>query len=233
MHLDELTIGDYVDDALASGERAAVEQHLEQCDECRTLAADLSRVRRAAAALPPMNPPPHAWSGIERQIAAKPRNTPIGLRASAWWLAAAAVIVVAALVELNTSRSPRQAPGSAAPEPAVTVESIAEDLLQAEQHYQRAISGLEQIANAEQSTLDPEVAATLRKNLAIVDQAIGESRAALKAQPTSEPARQSLFESLKTKISLLQDTVALINEMRKGNEAGAARIVSGLQKKGG
>jgi hypothetical protein len=33
-------------------------------------------------------------------------------------------------------------------------------------------------------------------------------------------------------MALLQDTVALINEMRKGNDAGAARIVSGLKPKG-
>jgi hypothetical protein len=51
-------------------------------------------------------------------------------------------------------------------------------------------------------------------------------------QPASEPAQQSLMQNFKTKIALLQDTVALINEMRKGNEAGAARIVSGLKQKG-
>ena len=53
-----------------------------------------------------------------------------------------------------------------------------------------------------------------------------------KPQPASEPAQQSLIEGFKTKIGLLQDTVALINEMRKGNEAGAARIASGLKQKG-
>ena len=66
----------------------------------------------------------------------------------------------------------------------------------------------------------------------MIDQAIGESRAAVRAQPASEPAQQSLIENFKTKIGLLQDTVALINEMRKGNEAGAAQIVSGLKQKG-
>jgi len=78
----------------------------------------------------------------------------------------------------------------------------------------------------------PQTAATLQKNLAVIDQAIGESRAALRVQPTSEPAQQSLIENFKTKIAFLQDTVALINEMRKGNDTGAARIVSGLKQKG-
>ncbi|PYR57318.1 MAG: hypothetical protein DMF91_19745 [Acidobacteria bacterium] len=66
----------------------------------------------------------------------------------------------------------------------------------------------------------------------MVDQAINECRDALKAEPNSEPAQESLLESFKTKIALLEDTVALINEMRKGNDAGAARIVSGLKQKG-
>ena len=126
---------------------------------------------------------------------------------------------------------PRRAAADASDSRA-TAQSVAAELQQAEQHYQKAISGLEQIANAEQGTLDPQTAATLQKNLAVVDQAISESRAALKTEPTSEPAQQSLLDSFKTKIALLQDTVALINEMRKGNDAGAARIVSGLKAKG-
>ena len=44
---------------------------------------------------------------------------------------------------------------------------------------------------------------------------------------------ESLIENFKAKIGLLQNTVALINEMRKGNEAGAARIVSGLKQQKG
>jgi hypothetical protein len=119
--------------------------------------------------------------------------------------------------------------GAASSEAAIAIEA---ELRAAEQHYEKAISGLEQIAKSEQGALDPRTAATLQKNLAVIDQAISESRAALRVQPTSEPAQQSLIENFKTKIALLQDTVALINEMRKGNEAGAARIVSGLKQKG-
>jgi hypothetical protein len=113
---------------------------------------------------------------------------------------------------------------------APTAQSVEAELRQAEEHYQKAISGLEQIAKTEKGELDPRTADTLQANLAVVDQAISESRAALRAQPNSEPAQQSLLASFKAKIGLLQETVALINEMRKGNEAGAARIVSGLQQ---
>jgi hypothetical protein len=111
-------------------------------------------------------------------------------------------------------------------------QSVDSELRQAEEHYDKAIKGLEQIANSESGALDPQIAAAVQKNLTVIDQAIGESRAALRTQPDSEPAQQSLIENFRTKLMLLQDTVALINEMRKGNEAGAARIVSGLQQKG-
>ncbi len=111
-------------------------------------------------------------------------------------------------------------------------QAIEAELLQAEQHYQKAITGLERIASAEKGSLDPQTASTLEKNLAVVDQAISESRAALKAQPGNEPAQQSLLENFKTKVALLQDTVSLINEMRKGSELGAARLVTGIKQKG-
>ena len=100
---------------------------------------------------------------------------------------------------------------------------------QAETHYENAIQKLEALAN-DQQVLDPRVANDLRKNLVVIDQAIGESRAALRAQPTNERAQESLFEAFRSKINLLQDTLALINEMRKGNQAEAARIADGLNK---
>jgi len=164
----------------------------------------------------------------------------IGSRSSVLlWLAAAAALVLATYVGVRYSPSRGGAPTTAnEPGAGATVaagdaaQSVEAELREASAHYENAIKGLEQIANAEQSALDPRTAATLQKNLAVIDQAISESRAAVRSQPSSEPAQQSLIESFKAKIGLLQDTVALINEMRKGNEAGAARIVSGLKEKG-
>src|SRR5205823_2796171 len=108
----------------------------------------------------------------------------------------------------------RSARGSAEPASATTAspQAIEAELMQAEQPYQKAIKGLEEVANAQKSALDSGTAATLQKNLGVVDEAINESRAALQAQPNSEPARQSLLDSFKAKLDLLQNTVALIND---------------------
>jgi hypothetical protein len=110
------------------------------------------------------------------------------------------------------------------------VRSVETEFKLAEEHYQNAIAGLEQITRTESTALDPQVASVLRKNLDVIDQAIGESRAALQTQPTSEVAQESLFEALRNKVGLLQDTVVLINEMRKGDPEGTARAVSGLNQ---
>jgi hypothetical protein len=97
----------------------------------------------------------------------------------------------------------------------------------AEAQYTSAIAGLETITQAEQTSLDTDTAGVLRANLTVIDGAIGESRAALVAAPGDQVAQQSLFEALRSKLELLQDMVALINEMRQGDPEGAARIVSG------
>ena len=123
-----------------------------------------------------------------------------------------------------SGNNPSNAPGPA------TVESIDSELQLAAAHYEKAIAGLEQVANASDQPLDPDVMAALHRNLGVIDKAINESRAALVAQPTSRVAQQSLFDAFRRKVALLQDTIALMNELRKGDQAGAARVASGLNK---
>jgi hypothetical protein len=109
-------------------------------------------------------------------------------------------------------------------------QSIEDHFRIAEQHMQAGIAKLEEAAKADEAVMDPQTAAMLKKNLEMIDQAIAESRAALRAEPQSTIARDSLFNALRRKVSLLQDTLALMNEMRKGDAAGAAQVVEGLNK---
>jgi hypothetical protein len=253
MHPDDVVLNELVEDGLDARTRSDVERHLADCADCRALVDDLREIRRVAGTLEPRQPPARAWSRIERAI--RLEQNPAGLgdgdankRHATWsraligYLAAAAVLVLATVVGVRYAMNRQAAPASQADQAsgsgdtataAASVAAVEAELRAAESHYDKAIKGLEQIASSEQSALDPKTAATLQKNLAVIDQAINESRAAVRSQPTSEPARESLMDSFKTKLALLQDTVALINEMRKGNEAGAARVVSGLKQKGG
>jgi anti-sigma-K factor RskA len=249
MHPNELALTDYIDGTLGADERAEIERHLASCATCRQIVQESRDIKTVAGSLELREPPVRSWARLERAI--KLEERPRAPRSTNWWqpkqlgwLAAAAGLVVATAVGLKympTRTQPPSPPAHTANDPRAateaatantTAQSVEAELRQAEDHYEKAIKGLEQIANAEQDVFDPRTAATLQKNLAVIDQAISESRAALRVEPTSEPAQQSLLESFKAKMALLQDTVALINEMRKGNDTGAARIVSGLKQKG-
>ncbi len=248
------SIQELVDGTIGPIRRAELERHLETCPECRTVAEDLRVIHETAASLDPLEPPDGVWFQIagrlrqEGRVSAPPAPEPGVARRHVALLALAAALILAVgasllvLVprfrgEATTSRlgaplavsQPAGGQGNAARE--VAVESVEEEFRLAEQHYQNAIAKLEEAARLDQpasspDTLDAQTAAVLQKNLQVIDQAIAESRAALRAEPQSAPARDSLFDALRRKVALLQDTIALMNEMRKGNSAGAAQILN-------
>ncbi len=250
-------IGELADGArMDEARRIEVQAHLRDCADCRALLADLREIRAAAARLPMAAPPARVWNSIAEQLPAAGSQGAAGKREGllallfgtgrlrlAWGAAAtvalAVVLVVVALPRVRPGtggqvavRPPVASPDKNAVHPNDTelVQSVESELQLAEQHYEKAIAGLEQIAKAGQGSLDPQLTATLQKNLTVVDQAIHDSRVALQAQPTNELAQESLFEAFRRKVGLLQETVSLMNEMRKGNQAEAAKIIGNMNK---
>ena len=232
-------IGELVDGTIASAARRELAAHLRTCDACTALVSELTSIRQAAGSLERLEPPAASWSRIQSRMGVGARRS----RAVRSWLplAAAALLLLAVaagyLVRPPASEQGSPAASAAVEEPiegaqdeqAALASSVEAKLRLAERHYQEAIRDLEKLAQ-DREALDPQVAAALQKNLQVVDQAIDESRAALRTEPESEPAQESLFDAFRTKVTLLQDTIALINEMRKGNQAEAARIAEGLDK---
>jgi anti-sigma factor RsiW len=233
----EIALGDYVDGTLDERTAVELEAHLAGCERCRAMAADFGSIRRAALAIEPELPPAHVWTKLSEAFEAERRSAFHGWGFT-WQTAAASFVTVTlvaslawvgnGLTSLNGS-SGRVATATAnQPEPV----SVAAQFELAEAQYTTAIAGLESITKSEQSALDMETADVLQANLTVIDGAITESRAALQTEPDNSTAQESLFEALRSKLELLQDVVALINEMRKGNPEGAARIVSGLNQPG-
>jgi hypothetical protein len=235
-------IADFVDGSLDPARQRALERHVEGCDACRALIADLKSIQAAAFTIDRVELPPQLWSAVRTRIAAEPAAATRGRllmwpqsRASwsVWLSAAAALLIVTTLGTYSLTRRAdfhdREA-AVAAVDPSDVVRSIDTELQAAAEHYDKAIQGLEQVARSESGELDPQVAAVLQKNLQVIDQAIGESRAALQQQPASADAQESLFDAMRSKVALLQQTVELINEMRKGNQAEAGRLIQGLNQ---
>jgi anti-sigma factor RsiW len=242
MRCEELkhTIAEFVDGSLDAADQRALEQHVAGCAACRALVADLKTIQAAAFTLDRLEPPASAWEGLRARVAQEP--APGRGRLIAWpqsrgtwvvWLAAAAALLVATLAgmyPLLTNRSEPAPLTETAPGETPDIASVQAEFAAAEEHYNKAIQGLEQIAKTGGGELDPQVAAVLQKNLQVIDQAIGDSRAALRSQPTSADAQDSLFDAMRTKVAVLQQTVELINEMRKGNQAEAGRLIQGLNQ---
>jgi anti-sigma factor RsiW len=235
------SIHETVDGTIGSIRRAELEMHVAECDACRVLLEDLQRIHDAAAALPVLEVPDRAWlqiAGRLRQEGRIRQETVVETAKRAYlpWLAAAAAVIVAAgsAVMLLGPGSPSappavtSTPASATPAPADTksVETVQNEVEAAQQQFEKAIAELEKVAKANQAALDSNTSATIDRNLGIIDQAIAENRVAVKSEPTSAAARETLFEALRQKVTLLQDTISLINEMRKGNNAGAAQLVN-------
>jgi anti-sigma factor RsiW len=238
-------VDDYVEGKLPRNEQNAMKAHLADCAACRAVADDFRAIRSVASRLERHVPPASAWTNIAAAIEREPRRSYLGFagpiigsgsRPGALAIAATLLLLVGGTSWFVWTRVSAPAPATerrASQAPAVDPEltqTVETELKLAEEHYQKAIAGLEQITRSESAALDPQVAAVLKKNLEVIDQAIGESRSALGTQPTSDVAQESLFEALRNKVSLLQETVVLINEMRKGNQEGTARIVSGLNQ---
>jgi tetratricopeptide (TPR) repeat protein len=237
-------IQDLADGTLGPVRRAELQTHLDACDACRALAADLQKITAAAPSLESVAPPDHVWMQIAGRLRQEGRVVETR-RAGGHTLALLAIAATLLLAiggslyillpggsapegpvaSQSAGTQPSDTPGNAAG--ADAVQSIADDFAQAEKHYQSAIAKLEEAAKADNDAIDAETAAILSKNLQVIDTAIAESQAALKAEPQSAPARNHLFEALRQKVMVLQETVALMNEMRKGNSAGAAQIVGG------
>jgi anti-sigma factor RsiW len=229
-------IHDRLDGVLDAPAGSVLDEHLASCAACRALLEALESIRRVAATLPDLTPRQEVWAALERRLnaerAARPKAFWTGARVA---LAMAATLVVAVTASVWLLRTPTPPAAGAAPQPVIQspealVKDVDEHLRIADEHYTQAIAGLEQVVKGGEGELEPAVAATLQKNLGVIDQAIRESREAIKSQPNSELAQTSLFEAFRQKVALLEDTVALINVMRKGDQAGAARILKGISK---
>jgi anti-sigma factor RsiW len=226
-------LSSYLDGQLPPDERASVTDHLAGCAACQGVARDLERVRATARQLGPVDPPDHIWLEVMGQIRmsgpqpiAPLVTRPVRRRFDVWQmagLAAALLLVTIGIYLVQQMQSPP--PGNA---PAQTsVQSVADELTQALEHYDKAIAQLQTLAASKDSGIDPAVAQTIERNLRVIDRAITDSRAALSSDPQSEPARVGLMEALRQKVGLLTATIELMNEMRQGNEGGAARVLSG------
>jgi hypothetical protein len=228
-------LSELVDLTLSGSTVADVERHLEQCGECRAVLADLRAIRQTARTMDRLTPPDSVWKRVTAEISAgtqrvesaapRPPNVFQTRRQPRFAFAAAAAVVLMTVIGLwmreavgPTTVQHGDSQATAATD-AASVMGVEDDIVRAaERDYEQAIMGLEQLTQAGGDTLDPDIAATLSQNIAIVDRAIGDARKAVGSDPRNDELRAGLLDAFRSKLELLEQMVVLINETRQGNQ---------------
>ncbi|HUF14088.1 MAG TPA: zf-HC2 domain-containing protein [Longimicrobiales bacterium] len=219
MHPGETRLNDYLDEGLDDDAEAALVEHLSECASCRAELAQLRGIVDAAAGLFDAIEPRHdLWPAIDARI-----DTEGIVDLDAWrarsgsrlWshryqLAAAATLLVLAASTgtlLLVRDSGRSAPVAATPAPESSPVRLVSVPGQAD--YLAAIRELDALLRSRASQMDPQTAEVVRENMAIIDQAIRETHAALAADPANGDLNRAVTTAYKTKIKLLRRAVEL------------------------
>lgn len=200
-------LDEYVDGTLPERDLHEVELHLHGCAGCREEERLLRSLLAQAAALPrAIEPPRDLWPAIANRIAegaARPR-------AGSWWapmaLAVAAVLVMALAATLLRRQGPSRSPAALVP----ALETVSmRPIGDAEADYERATAALLAALDERRGSLSPETLAAVERNLAVIDQAMDEVRAALRQDPGSPQLARMLAATHRKKVDVLQRVVKL------------------------
>ena len=206
-HADALAA--LVDDALDPRDRPPLGAHLAACEGCRDLLADLRKIRALAATLEPIEPPAGVWHGVRGRIAAEEQAArPVAGWPGRWSLGAALAggAAMAGAILVVGPADFALAPSSGTPAPASRAAAAA--LEEIERPHAVAIREIEQrIGPGAPITADARD--VLTRNLAVVDDAIAESRSAVEADPSATVPRERLRAGLARKLTLLRTMVSL------------------------
>ena len=211
-------LSDYLDGELPAAERLALEAHLDRCNDCSTLLADLRRVVDRAQGAEEHVPRRDLWPGIASRIGATPAVSPrIGRRwtFSLPQLAAAAIFLMTlsggGAVWLLRSDTVSPSNGPLATTPIPTGAPVAMNASNsASQSYAAAIADLERVLASGREQLDTATVRVIEQNLAAIDGAIGQAQRALVADPANLYLNTHLAETMRRKLDLLRQAATLV-----------------------
>jgi hypothetical protein len=220
-------LSEYLDGDLTPAEVAACDTHLADCDACRSVLAELRSVVGAAQSDPDQMPSVDLWPGVLARIAsshADSHGRVVAMRQPASrkqvvftlpQLALAASLLIAvsagvAYLAAGRSLSPSARPDAAGP----AIQAQAELTIPPSENVQRAnfadaqfnqaVADLEQTLVEMRDELDPRTIVVIERNLAAIDAAIREARAALDADPANTFLNSHLADARRKKLELLR-----------------------------
>ena len=216
-------LSDYLDGELAPAERAACDAHLASCQECRTALEELQLVASLARTDADVLPARDLWPGILARIesprvvdfaARAPRRISftlpqLALAASLLIAVSAGVAYVAAGRVASRPTAAQETPIQAMAEPMMPPSADIAPANFADAQFDRAVTDLERILVEQRDELDPRTVMVIERNLAAIDEAIRQARAALESDPANPFLNSHLADSRRRKIDLLRHATTL------------------------
>ncbi len=210
-------LSDYLDGDLDAPDRDACEAHLERCPSCAATLEELRAVVAEAALLPDLPPERDLWPAIEGQL--EPRKSTRSTRVFTFpslptrrvsfsipQLAAAAIALImisAGSVWLLVPAETGPAVVARAPAQGAAIPVVMTDA------YEETVRELEAEFGRRRPDLDPETIRVVEANLAIIDAAIAEARAALAEDPSSAFLNTHLASAMRQKVQLLRQAATI------------------------
>lgn len=215
-------LSDYIDGVMELGEQAKIENHVSECDPCRSVRDDLLQIVQFSRSLPLHSPSTLVWARIQAHIEETPwQGLPPRIakwlpsvkgshfKISAGWAPFAAAVVLSLVVvvalqyrsitntALDHNRQPvapekQGAPGFSAS----TVSGIPE----MEQEISRLKANVEQRSSA----WNPEVRTTFDRDILHVDQTLERCRHELSDNPSDDMCREMMMNAYREKVRLLE-----------------------------
>jgi anti-sigma factor RsiW len=222
-------LSSYLDDQLPPDERRPVQEHLSACASCRAVADELEGVRRQARALGPIEPPRDLWPDIQGRLGDAevvplplPSHEGDGAVRSPWrrrvWftvpqLAAAGVVLALAAGAVAWNLKPAAVlPGTAAAEGLSGALSEVRPAAggSMDRGAAESVQALEALLHDARDRLDANTVRILEKNLAVIERAIAEARAALEVDPENRFLEDHLRATERRRTDYLEQTRALL-----------------------
>ncbi|HSK20825.1 MAG TPA: zf-HC2 domain-containing protein [Longimicrobiales bacterium] len=207
-HLDERQLNDYVDDALDPAEQDSARAHLADCDTCRDAVDSLRLLRSDLADLPrSIQPPAHVLMGVRAGLI----QTRDSAAARTWYmrprLLAAAAVLLVTISSATTALLIRGAGDTGGVQNvalpmAGSSSLVAVDAL--ERSYEHEVAEVQRALVGQQSALSPETLRVLQANLDIIDRALNEARAALRADPGNDALTDLVRSGYERKLDVLR-----------------------------
>lgn len=220
----------YIDGDLTSDEVSAVESHLAECGGCRRVLEELRAVVAGASDLPERQPERDLWAGIaatiQAPISAEERSSKVialptarsaestefveskgSYRFTSPQLAAASIALIAVSSLVTWAAGPGlgvQASVDDTPVATVGAAFVAADA-DAPPALAEELHALERTLAEAASSLEPNTVRVLERNLAVIEQAIVDSRRALELDPGNEFLSEHLERVYERKLSYLRD----------------------------